>query len=110
MQISELETQTRQWVANEIKNGGRFVTFSYTISVVIMTFRRPSDVYFLRNGESPLKHRWSWRLISLFLGWWGFPFGPIHTIKSLYDGFTGIDITADVLGTDKELSNMIFNE
>ena len=36
----------------EIQRGGKFVLFQYCISVIVLTFRRPSDIYFLRQGES----------------------------------------------------------
>lgn len=110
MTISELEGLPKNWIANEIKNGGRFVVFSYTISILIMTFKRPTDVYFIRHNESKLKHSWSWILMSMIVGWWGFPFGPIYTIKSIYDGFKGIDVTAEILATDKELEYLVYNE
>ena len=37
-------------------------------------------------------------LLSLFLGWWGFPFGPIFTIWALVVNFGGgRDVTHEVL-------------
>ena len=36
----------------EIQRGGKFVLFQYCISIIVLTFRRPSDIYFLRQGES----------------------------------------------------------
>jgi hypothetical protein len=32
----------------ELQRGAKFVLFQYCLSVVILTFRRPSDIYFLR--------------------------------------------------------------
>ncbi len=36
----------------EIQRGAKFVLFQYCISLVVLTFRRPSDIYFLRRGEN----------------------------------------------------------
>lgn len=37
----------------EIQRGAKFVLFfQYCISILMLTFRRPSDIYFLRQGES----------------------------------------------------------
>lgn len=108
MKLSELEMQSKRWVADEIKNGGRFVIYPFTISIIIMTFKKNSGVYFLRDGESPLKHGWIWMLISFVLGWWGFPYGPIYTIESLNDCYYGVNVTTDVLDADKELEHMVY--
>ena len=36
----------------EIQRGTRFVLFQYCISIIVLTFRRALDIYFLREGES----------------------------------------------------------
>ena len=59
----------------EIQRGARFVLFQYCVSVVILTFRRPSDIYFLRQGESALAKGLPFTLLSLVAGWWGIPVG-----------------------------------
>jgi hypothetical protein len=80
-----------------LQNGGKFVVYYYTISILIMTFRRGSDIYFLRSNESPIKFGWKFLLLSLFAGWWGFPWGPIYTVQSIYMAFSGKDITKEVM-------------
>src|SRR5258706_4716075 len=45
----------------EIQRGAKFVLFQYCISVVVLTLRRPADIYFLRQaekrrGEGPAVH------------------------------------------------------
>lgn len=35
----------------EIQRGARFVLYQYCISIIILTFRRPSDIYFLRRRQ-----------------------------------------------------------
>ena len=38
-------------LSKELEKGGKFVCYTYTISVIFMTFRRPSQVYFLKSNE-----------------------------------------------------------
>ena len=42
--IKNLEILSDEQINNELKKGGKFVMFSYTISIIIMTFRRNSDI------------------------------------------------------------------
>ena len=63
--------------------GGRFVVFSYTISILILTFRRPTAIYFYRAHESAVPRAALFSVLTLLLGWWGIPWGPIYTLTSL---------------------------
>ena len=88
-QIKNLEGMTTNDLARELDQGGKFVVFQYAISVIFMSFKRSSDIYFVKAGESGFKHGIGFSLISLLLGWWGIPWGPIYTIGSLYHNFSG---------------------
>src|SRR6266700_2486635 len=84
----------------EIQRGGKFVLFQYCISVVVLTFRRPSGIYFLRQGESSVTKGLPFTLLSLVAGWWGIPWGPIYTIQSVYNNSRGgKDVTQAVLNS-----------
>lgn len=84
---------------HDIENGGKFVIYTYVISAILMTFKRPSNtIYYVKSSETPIKFGWNYLLITLFLGWWGIPFGPIYSIGSIITAFTGKDITEEVLG------------
>ena len=81
----------------EVQRGGRFVIFYYCISVIILTFRRGSPIYFIKAGESSLSKGLPFTLLSLLLGWWGIPWGPIWTIQSVVVNFRGgKDLTAPI--------------
>ena len=72
--------------------------FRYTISIVVMTFRRSSPIYWIPAGEGTIGKRWGFSLVNLLLGWWGIPWGPIYTIQSIYTNMTGgKDVTAEVM-------------
>ena len=82
----------------EIQRGAKFVLFQYCISLIIITFRRPSDIYFLKQGESPAMKGLPFTLLSLVAGWWGIPWGPIYTIQSVYNNSRGgKDVTQAVM-------------
>lgn len=52
MKIVGLEGMSGDELTMQLQAGGKFVVFYYCISVIIMTFRRPSDIYFIKAGES----------------------------------------------------------
>ena len=82
----------------EIQRGAKFVLFQYCISVIVLTFRRPSDIYFLRQDENPVVKGLPFTLLSLVAGWWGIPWGPIYTIQSIYNNSCGgKDVTQAVV-------------
>ena len=98
MKIVGLEGMTGDQIQFELNRGGRFVLFEYCVSIVVMTFKNPSDVYFVRAGESAFGKGFGFTLVSLLLGWWGFPWGPIYTISSLATNLGGgKDVTNEVL-------------
>ncbi len=98
MDVKGLEGITPQMLEFELNRGGRFVLFYYTISLLVVTFRRNSSVYFFRSGEGRFVKGLPFALISLIAGWWGIPWGPIYTLQSLAVDFRGgKDVTAEVV-------------
>jgi hypothetical protein len=100
MEIRGIEGITLEQVRFEVNQGARFVLFQYCISILILTFRRPSDIYFIRAGEGTAAKGLPYTLLSLVAGWWGFPWGPIYTIGSLITNIGGgKDVTQEVLAS-----------
>lgn len=100
MKIIGMEGMDGRQLAFELQRGARFVIYQYCISILILTFRRPSNIYFVRVGESTVSRGLSFSLVSLLLGWWGIPWGPIYTIGSLMTNFRGgKDVTQEVLAS-----------
>jgi hypothetical protein len=98
MRIVGIEGLDGSIVADELQRGAKFVIYQYCISVIIMTFRRPSNIYFVRAGQSAVAKGLGFSAISLLFGWWGLPWGPIYTIGSFITNFGGgRDVTQDVL-------------
>ena len=99
-QIKNIQGMSADELNRELERGGKFVIFQYCFSVIIMTFKRGSDVYFIRPGESTIKHSIGYTLLTFFVGWWGIPWGPIYTIGSIFTNLTGgKDVTQDVINS-----------
>ncbi len=97
-QIKGIENYNDQTLTQEIQRGGRFVVYEYCFSIVIMTFKRGSDVYFVRADESRFMKGLGFTMISLLFGWWGFPWGFIYTPMALFTNLSGgRDVTNEVM-------------
>jgi hypothetical protein len=84
----------------EVQQGGKFVMYQYCISILIPTFRRSSNTYFIRHEENALLKGIPYTLLSLLLGWWGIPWRPIYTVQSVWINFKGgRDVTSEVLAS-----------
>jgi hypothetical protein len=98
MEIQGVNGLTDEQVAEEVRNGAKFVFFTYTVSIIVMTFKRPTDIYFVRSHENRVLKGMGWTVLSLFFGWWGIPWGPIYTIGTLFRNLAGgRDVTEEVL-------------
>lgn len=98
MKIKGIENLTDERINYEMQRGGRFVLFEYCISVIFMTFKRSSDVYFIKKDEGVFGKAFQFSLISLLLGWWGFPWGPIYTFTTLFTNIRGgRNVTNEIL-------------
>jgi len=98
MRIVGLEGMSADHVQSQLDRGARFVLYQYCISLLIVTFRRSSDIRFVRAGEGSVGGGLGYSALSLLLGWWGIPWGPIYTVQSLVTNFRGgKDVTQEVL-------------
>jgi hypothetical protein len=97
MKVQGIEGMSPDRLQFEIQQGAKLVFYQYAISILVMSFRRSSDIYFIPAGESAVKKGLLWSLISLLAGWWGVPWGPVFTIQSLVTNFKGgKDVTAEL--------------
>ncbi|MBS1661914.1 MAG: hypothetical protein JST68_12780 [Bacteroidetes bacterium] len=98
MKIKGIEGLSNQEINAELMAGGKFVVYRYTISLIAVTFRRSSDIYFVRSTEKASMKGMSYTLLTLVFGWWGIPWGPIYTIGSLATNLGGgKDVTHEIL-------------
>ena len=97
MKIQGTEGMSPDQIRFEIQRGAKFVFFYYSVSVLVMSFRRASPVYFIPAGENALGKGLPWTLLTLVAGWWGIPWGPIYTVQSLAVNLKGgKDVTAEL--------------
>ncbi len=103
MRIIGIDGMTGEELGRELDQGGRFVLYEYCISVLILTFRQPSSIYFLRGHEGGLGKGLGFSCVSLLFGWWGIPWGPIYTIATVAGNMSGgKDVTHEVVASLQE--------
>ncbi|MGB1042698.1 MAG: hypothetical protein ACPGU6_04835 [Tenacibaculum sp.] len=96
--LKNIEGHNIEDLKNKIdKKTHRFITYPYSISLIIGNINLFSPVYFLESKNTK-KHTLKYNLISFFLGWWSIPFGPSNTIKSIKTNTKGgVDVTEDIM-------------
>ena len=52
MKIIGIENLSASELNVELQRGGKFVVYQYCVSIIVMTFRRSSDICFIKPGES----------------------------------------------------------
>ena len=84
----------------EIQQGGKFVIYQFCVSLLIITFKRSSSIYFISHEQNAVVKGLPFTLLTLVLGWWGIPWGPIYTIQSVWVNFQGgRDVTKEVVAS-----------
>jgi hypothetical protein len=111
MKMKGIDGLTVTEIQNEVANGGKFVLYTYCISIVVLSFKRSSAIYFIRSGENAFVKGLPFTLISLVLGWWGIPWGIIYTIRCLANNFGGgKDVTAEIMkSVHRQTSGHVFD-
>ncbi len=89
MKVNGIEGLSLEEMQSLVQQGAKFVMYEYAISILIMTFKRSSDVYFVKADENAIVKGLGFTAISLLFGWWGFPWGPIYTIGSVVNNLRG---------------------
>jgi hypothetical protein len=98
--IIGIEGMTPDQINAELAQGARFVMYQYCISIIVLTFRRGSDIHFIRHDQSRVTRGLGFVALTFLLGWWGIPWGPIYTIQSLVTDLRGgKDVTDAVLAS-----------
>ena len=94
------DIQSGGQLQQEIAQGGKFVIFQYCISLLIITFKRSSNIYFISHADNAVIQGLPFTFLSLVLGWWGIPWGPIYTVQSVWVNLSGgKDVTKEVLAS-----------
>jgi len=104
--IIGLENMSGAELSLELQKGGKFVVYEYCISVVVITFFRSSNVTFIKADENAVVKGLGYTFLTLVLGWWGIPWGPIRSIQALVTNFKGgKDVTGRVVSAMKQAAS-----
>jgi hypothetical protein len=67
------------------------------VSLLLVTIWRPTNIYFVPSASSAFLRGWPYTLLTVLLGWWGLPWGPICTVRALGANLaSGRDVTEEV--------------
>src|SRR5581483_10638391 len=81
-----------------IREGHRCVRFEYCISVVAVTFRFRTAVCLTGSWQARYLYGLAYSLLALAFGPWGVPWGPILTVRAVWENLRGgEDVTAQLL-------------
>ena len=98
MEIKGIEGMTLDEIEDEVEDGGKFVIFIWVISVLILTFKRTTDIHYIPPGHGTFSKSIGPTLLSCVIGWWGFPWGVIYTLQAIFTNLGGgKDVTDEVM-------------
>ena len=99
MEIRDIDNYTTQELRDLINSGqAKFVSYKYCISILVMTFNNPTDIYFIAPGQSDVIKGLRFLFVNLILGWWGIPWGPVYTIGNIFNILSGgKDVTDETM-------------
>ncbi len=96
--LTELEGDWESYedmVRKGLAIGGGFRQIESTVSIIIVSVQRQTVYYVPRGHGGGLTIVPN--LITLLFGWWGIPFGPIKTVRTLLNNRRGgRDVTQDI--------------
>ena len=77
--------------------GARCVRYDYAVSCVVLTMQFQSKVHLVRSSDGLYGRGIPYMFVSLLLGPWALPWGPLVTMQSIWDNFRGgHDVTQEI--------------
>lgn len=76
-------------IYNMLDKGAKIVQYSYVISIIVMTFSLKTKPYLIPKGSNGKKEGVIFSVITILLGWWGIPWGPLRSVGALKINFSG---------------------
>lgn len=106
MKIKGIEGMAVAEVQHEIDCGGKFVLYTYCFSIIVMSFKQPSSIYFIKSTENAFIKGLPFTLISLLFGWWGIPWGIMYTVGCVFSNIGGgRNVTMEVMQSIQQTTN-----
>lgn len=88
---------TLRQIEDDIIKGGRFLTFHWCLSLIILSYTRATTVRYVRSWHSPAGSAWFYSVLTMFIGWWSIPgivFAPLCFWRNARGG---TDMTREVM-------------
>lgn len=93
----KLPDMPKEQIRSALQAGGRCILFHYCVSCVFWSFKMTSPMKVIKPEELDAFSGIKYSLLSLLLGWWGVPWGPIWTISTVIKNVHGgTDVTEEV--------------
>lgn len=86
--IEPIKAGTARYKEKPVTRDTAIVQFQATISVVVLTIKSPSR-YFIKGQSNIFLMAIAYTFVTLILGWWGIPWGPIYTLQTVFKNLTG---------------------
>jgi hypothetical protein len=67
----------------------RYVIYRYAVSALVVTYYGHSEPIPVAANRTDWAKALLYSFLSLLLGWWGLPWGPIRTLQSVFINLTG---------------------
>lgn len=102
------EPLTIEALKGKIDNGYRFKVFQYCFSPIFATYYPFSPAFLMKEKKAARPQIRKYNLLSAIFGWWGVPYGPLYTIRSMKLNLKGgLDVTDDIMKnlTEEDLQN-----
>ena len=81
-----------------VENGYRFLVFRYDIGIGVTSFQRFSSAILVAPNERLEPYYRPYNLITMLIGWFCFPLGPVTAIKTIiFNANGGVDLTGDIM-------------
>lgn len=85
-------------IRSRVELGARLVRFEFCVSLLFITIRRQSPLYFTSSWQDRYLRGLGYSLVAALLGPWGVPWGLICTPWAIWVNLTGgVDETEDAL-------------
>ncbi len=86
--VDSIRSGTANYKGQPLSYATRLRVYHTALSFLIVSFKLPSGIVVV-GGPSARRTHAACSLVSLLLGWWGLPWGPIFTVQVLINNLRG---------------------
>ena len=76
------------WNNIPVKYDSEITQYYFCVSFLIATFKQPTGFLF-DDSSNKLFANFVTTTLTLVMGWWGFPWGPIYTVQTIFRNLRG---------------------